>query len=108
MDKLKFPDPWWFTCLKEGDVLKINGSYRIVRKASYLRGKLFAVCFAIRHRSWTRRPYTTWMVADLRRAKIDYIGARVKLDSKLDHLIAEDIKDAHARRIFWHHVKGIP
>lgn len=59
----------WRDELQAGDVLYEGGrasSPRVVRRASYREGFLSAVTLAIRHCSWTGRPYTVIGRSDLR------------------------------------------
>lgn len=80
------PDPDWFAFLRVGDVLQrgVKGSYRVVRDVSRRGQALTYVTFAIRRRSWTGRPDTTYTANDLKTFGYRYVGARVRLASELD------------------------
>ena len=97
------PDPDWFAFVREGDVLLLGGSYRVVRKVSRwtrLRrgvvqegtGPLRFVTFAIRRRSWTNRAYTVYTASDLKVFGAKYVGARVPLAGEMDQRLAHCIR----------------
>ena len=88
--------PKWFDTAKVGDVLETpTGEYRVIRgitrfKSSLVRRhELIFFKFAIRRCSWTRRPTTTKTGTQVRDWK--HTGHRVKLDTKLDRQIAEEV-----------------
>jgi len=78
--------------LQVGDVLRRGNTYRIVRAVSPAHDPKF-VTFAIKRCSWTRRPYTVYLMRDLRKAGwVKVEGVRVKLDTLLDRLVKEDMQ----------------
>lgn len=90
------PQPEWMRALRVGDVLtRCGGSYRVVRRVSFKAdGDLRSVTFAIRRRSWTRRPDTTYTASDLKTFCFRPVGARVRLTSTLDRRFARYL-DGH-------------
>lgn len=75
--------------LRTGDVIRLNGSLRLIRKIewrahkpkrglpktyTYDKGWFY---FAIRHCSWTRRPYTLYSSVDLASMHVELIGRNV-------------------------------
>lgn len=109
-------DPEWFAFLRVGDVLEVNGALRVVRQVSRWANRhdpierLRYVTFAIRHISWTGRCYTVYTAADLRRMRIRYVGARVKLASEMDGKIAAAITQRSSERPYVltaHDVRGV-
>lgn len=99
----------WMTHVKVGDVLRsCTGTLRVVREVSrYKNGDLSAVTFAIRHCSWTRRPYTTMNYTDLRMQGFTRVGANYSLKTELDARLARDIADHHRRDVTCCEVRGI-
>jgi hypothetical protein len=85
--------PEWMRALRVGDVLTRNGrTYRVVRTVTFKpNGNLHAISFAIKRRSWTGRPCTTYMASDLKTFGFRPVGARVKLTSELDQRLAQYI-----------------
>jgi hypothetical protein len=83
----------WMRRVQPGDVLlSPRGSLRVVREVSfYGNGDLRSLTFAIKHGSWTRRPYTIMGYTDLMGGWRP-AGARVALDGELDTLLLQDIQ----------------
>lgn len=61
--------------LECGDLVRINGTLRIVRSANRRQpgGKVYTLTFAIRRCSWTHRPYTVMNRAMLYHADLEVI-----------------------------------
>lgn len=76
----------WMRTVKVGDVLESgSGAHRVVRGVHrYKNGDLRCVDFAIKHRSWTGRPWTSLSFTDLRMYGYRPTGVQVALDSHAD------------------------
>jgi hypothetical protein len=88
------PQPEWMLRLRVGDsLLSGGGTPRIVRKISrYATGELSCVTFAIRHCSWTTRPYTTVNYNDLLQFGYTPIKApRYRFKTKMDQKLQKEI-----------------
>jgi hypothetical protein len=96
----RVPDPDWFAHLKVGDVLqRRRGPYRVVRSISRRNdGRLWGVSFAIRHCSWTKRPYTVYTASDLKVFGFRYVGVRLVLGSEIDRKLDDAIHHNGAGR----------
>jgi len=88
----------WIARIKVGDVLKSgSGVLRVVRDVSHYsvyKGSpqehtRTNVTFAIRHCSWTGRPYTVYTGNDLVQMGYRKTRAKVKLNKKIDRLIKQ-------------------
>jgi hypothetical protein len=82
-----------------GDVLQTpSGDYRVVRHIGTgpLRGDYpnqpYYFGFAIRRCSWTHRADTIKLRSEI--ANWTRVGVRIKLDSKLDELLRDDLDDS--------------
>jgi len=116
------PDPDWFAILRVGDVLQRgrHGPLRVVRDVhrysahSWNRhrrrqaGRLGSITFAIRHCSWTKRPYTVYTASDLKTFGYRYVGARVRLDRPIDKRLAVAIRDSTNQSLKCCAVRGLP
>lgn len=85
--------PAWMRCVKVGDVLRSgSGRDRVVRRTMfYPDGDLRCVFFAIKHCSWTRRPYTILGYSDLRQLRYTPTKATVSMRKRIDRQLARDI-----------------
>lgn len=100
------PAKAWIKRIRKGDVLKArNGVLRVVRDVSHSgpsNGKT-SVTFAIRHCSWTHRPYTVLTGNDLVQFGYRPTKAHVALRKKIDREIERDFNgrlvSANGRRI---------
>lgn len=101
--------PPWMAVVAVGDVLRSGtGTLRVVRKVSrYLDGDLRSVTFAIRHGSWTGRPYTVMGYTDLRMLCYSRVGARVTMNTELDRRLNAEIADHHRRTMRPSDVRGV-
>lgn len=101
--------PEWMRGVKVGDVLvNCNGTYRVVRAASFFpNGNLATVTFVINHCSWTRRPYTVMNFTDLRQQGYRPAHARSKLNGPLDAQIAKVVSNHCDHSLSCCAVKGI-
>jgi len=104
------PDPDWFAFVQVGDVLRWpSGDLRVVRQVTRREeprpwrrradesdpsypGRLLCICVAIRRRSRYNSPDTCFHKSDLKTLGVQYVGARVKLDSPMDAHLAECVR----------------
>jgi len=87
-------DKWrWLREVKVGDVLKVNGSLRVVRGVSHgpFPDSRSTFSFAIKRCSWTRRGYTVYTSSDLITLGALRMNKRMPLRTKLDRVLSEDI-----------------
>lgn len=86
----------WIGRIQKGDVLRSrSGMLRVVREVSHHEVRYSgpphirtSVVFAIKHCSWTRRPYTVYTGNDLVQMGYRPTSARVSLRKKIDRAIA--------------------
>lgn len=103
----------WMSHLQIGDVLRAGRrSLRVVRhlsryKSGPKKGLLRSVTLTIKHCSWTGRCTTTLTYTDLWQRGFRPTGARRRLRSKLDRLIADDAGNKHTRHLDCCDVRGI-
>lgn len=87
----------WMRAVRPGDVLADpSGNLRVVRYARVWRNKYsrqdhLTLYLAIKRCSWTRRCYTVIGTQDIVQRGYRPTGARVKLNKKIDRLIAKDM-----------------
>lgn len=101
--------PPWMRAVQVGDVLRSGtGTLRVVREVTrHADGDLRSVTFAIRHGSWTGRPYTVLNFTDLRLLGYSRVGARVSMNSELDRRLNAEIADHRRRTMTVADVRGI-
>jgi hypothetical protein len=106
----------WMRDVKAGDVLEeSSGSLRVVRKVRVWRNKRsgcehITLWLAIRHCSWTHRPYTVIGTQDVHYRGFRPVGKRVRLTKAIDKKLAHDVnsKNAFNGRMTCCDVKGVP
>lgn len=99
----------WIKRIRKGDVLKTpNGVLRVVRDVTHSGPAITKtnVTFAIRHCSWTGRPYTVLNGNDLRYFGYTPTKARVSLRKKIDRAIEHNF--AGRKELFQGKLKSYP
>ncbi len=100
--------PTWVDTADVGTVLiSPSGDFRVIRKVtrgSHRRYPIFS--FAIRHCSWTRRPYTVYTWGELVRMGYIAAGASVELKTPKDRILAKEIAHKLPRRLYCWDVVG--
>lgn len=82
--------PDWFNIVRPGDVLRVGARLRVVRETRHVihhrtgERRLWSLTFAIKGHSRYRPPDVHFGTADLLYRRVEYVGARVKLDKPLD------------------------
>ena len=93
----------WIDRIKKGDVLRFRGDVlRVVRDVSHYEkyGRTHTnVTLAIRHCSWTGRPYTVLTDHDLRSRGARPTRAKVSLRKKIDREIERDFNGRVLKRL---------
>lgn len=86
----------WLREVQVGDVLKVNGRLRVVRGVSHgpFPWSRSNYSFAIKRCSWTHRGYTVYTSSDLITLGVQQMNKRIRLRTKLDRLLARDIKES--------------
>ncbi len=86
------PNYSWIKHIKKGDVLESGrGTLRIVRRVTHGE-KRTSVSFAIRHPSWTTRPFTTYGETDLKTLGYRPVACkRFPLRTKFDKAFEESM-----------------
>jgi hypothetical protein len=95
MQSLQFMKHSWIARIKKGDVLRSrSGVLRVVRGVTHSQVHYNGpphirtnVVFAIKHCSWTGRPYTVYTGNDLVQMGYRPTSARVSLRKKIDRAI---------------------
>lgn len=96
--------------LREGDVIRLNGTLRVVRKINdsaeekrgrkrgYPRKRMFS--FAILRCSWTHRPYTCYTTSDMGNPKwsVELVMRNYKPKAEIEVRLNEEIARAPAIR----------
>lgn len=81
--------------LKPMDLVRLNGTLRIVRETSIKLNKKGKVggclTFSIMRCSWTKRPYTVKNVTEIKAAGIELVARNFILKHGLNKLLNEDV-----------------
>lgn len=106
------PQPEWMRTAKVGDVLRSpSGLLRVVRKVTrhyHDPSRLACLTFAIKHCSWTKRPYTVIGATELRTLGYTKVGANYKLNSKIDAKLFLNINNPDVRTMHCCDARDLP
>lgn len=83
--------------LKEGDVIRIDGTLRVVRYVRHYQNKYYPpnarFGFAIKRCSWTGRGYTFYAAHDLMRRNVELVARNFKSKLEISNKLDKEIKE---------------
>lgn len=88
--------------LKEGDVIRIDGTLRVVRYVRHYQNKHYPpnarFGFAIRRCSWTGKGYTFYAAHDLMRRNVELVARNFKSKLEVSDKLNKEIKAMTTKR----------
>lgn len=94
--------------VKIGDLVRVNGTLRIVRDLGIRNGKVHFLTLSILRCIWTRRPFTVYNKYDLSANPFEVVKRGYGVpDTSLDRILTKHIEDSTVRDLECCDVMGV-